>query len=268
MTPIAAIEDGSIVRITGRVRPIRAPLTSPLTNKPCVYWDVRRGLYSEPHKRESQTFWLEDASGRALISIDGASVEVHAERKREVMEVANADYAAASERLAEIKTTLRTVQGHDARALHQERTALAKVVTLMLAIRAHARGRVHIAGTLADQERWIRDHASDAADRRSVKLMVDSWEVVIDDGAELEIAGTASIAPMPNDAGGGYRERATCIAVRADTVRGVGAHEQREEPARVLPSPKRRPATTLERAVLVLLAALSAAVMLGYLLRC
>lgn len=265
IVPIASIEQGARVRVAGVVRASEPLLTSSLSNKPCVYWDVRRGLHDPPSRSEAQRFWLEDESGRALVSVEGANVAAHAERQREVMRVAEADHEAASARIREIKDALKTVHGPEAARLHKERAALAKVVTLMLAIRAHARGRVHIAGTLSEQERWIREHVADASDREAVKLMVESWEVVIEEGQRIEIEGVVGTEAMPPGALGGYRDRPTCVAIRAESVTGIGALAPRaEEP--VLPRTKKR-ASEFERAVIGILAALLAAAILLYLLR-
>jgi hypothetical protein len=275
MTPIAELESGARARVVGTIRRARGVLTSELAKKPCVYWDVRAGLLEAPTRSEALDFWLEDESGRVLIIAKDLKVEALGERREEILRVADADHANVERRIRELKELLKTVSGPRAGQLQRERKALAHSLTLLLAIRAHARRRVHRAGSLRDQERWIAEQAKKGdGDHRSVKLMVESWEVVLEEGQRVEIEGVAAIEPVPPGVGegGGYRERPTCTVLRAPEggelrITGVGAsalpQATREgkwtDPVRVVREPSR---VTFERAVIAGLVVLLAAALL------
>lgn len=232
VVPIAELSRGRAARVRGVVRRASSELlASRLGERPCVYWDVRQGLDAEPYEREGQDFWVEDATGRALVRAADLIVEVLAERQREVISAADADYAALADRLRELKAQLKTTHGPAARSLREERARLAKAATLLLAIRAHARGRVHVAGSLAAQDRWIRENAlTDGADgQRSIELVTERWEVVIAEGQEVEVEGVAQVEHAPSgSAASGYRDLPTCVALTGSgtapvRVRGLGA---------------------------------------------
>jgi len=70
---------------------------------------------------------------------------------------------------------------------------------------------------LAGQRAWIaaRAEATDAAPGvGSLQLMVDEWEIAIEEGQEIEVQGVCSREAMPGLVGS-YREVATALVLRA-----------------------------------------------------
>ena len=220
VTPIAELGDGAAGRVVGRVVPATSTLlTSALGARPCVYWDVRRGLSDAPERYEAQDFWVQDESGRVLVRADALEVSARAERQKTVVETATSDFQAVSARLKELKDQLRELQGPAAAPVRQERRRLSKVATLLCAVRAHARGNVHLGGTLASQAKWIEEHrrlADGKLGSKTVQLVVDSWEVTLEPGSQVELRGTFHHEPMPASYGadGGYRQAPTCLTAR------------------------------------------------------
>ncbi len=205
--PISAVSGGQAAHVRGVVRRAHGePLSSRLGGKACVYWDVRRGLHEAPTDRDGQDFWVEDATGRVLVRGRDVEADVLAERQRQVVRAADADHRALSERLRELKTELRSAAGKRARELIEERKRLAKIVTVLLAVRAHGRGRVHVGGSLPAQERWIHEHAASvdtSAGVKSLELVAERWEVVLEEGQEVEVEGFAQVEHVPATLAGG-----------------------------------------------------------------
>jgi hypothetical protein len=239
----SSVED--IVRITGTVSAAETPLTSRLGGRRCVYWDVRNGLDDDPRELEKQSFWLEDESGRVLVIGDHLEVDARAERKRQLLAVADADTAALSERLRALKAELRTVQGTAAAKLHRERERLALVATFLLASRAHARGKVHLGGSARAQAEWIREHAatvSEGPGAATATMSVEAWEVVIEEGQRVSVEGPCRTELLDADLGqsDGYRSRPTGRVLRGSAgaplrVTGVGAIAPEETEKAPLP---------------------------------
>jgi hypothetical protein len=232
---VSELVDGELCRIVGTIRTADdTPLRSRLGQLPCVYWDVREGLSDDPAESESQSFWLEDATGRVLVRSDRFAVEARAVRQKTLLSAVATDLRAVSDRLKDLKEAIVRSAGDDAAALHRERKHLAKVATLLCAIRAHARGRVHLAGSLRSQEKWIRANTHLASGggpgAATTNLMVDRWETVLQEGHRVEIEGMVTTEPAPPEIarGASYREAATVrVIVGRDThgVRVVGRGE-------------------------------------------
>lgn len=229
--PVASVRAGRVARVRGVVRRAQGePLASRLGRRACVYWDVRSGLDDAPDDRDGQDFWVEDPSGKVLVRGAHVVADVRAERQRQVVRAADADQAALAARLRDLKLELRSAAGARAKALIDERKRLAKVVTVLLAVRAHGRGRVHVGGSLSAQERWIREHASSAPEGvRSLELVTEEWEVVLGEDQEVEVEGFAQVERGPAAAGGGgYRDVPTCLVLTQTPtgqpvrVRGLG----------------------------------------------
>jgi len=235
-----------IVKLTGTVSPVDELLESPLGKRACVYWDVREGLSTEPRQRGSRSFWLEDESGRVLVQGDHVDVDARAERREQLVAVAESDLQSLSQRLREVKAKLKTVQGERQRLLDRERRHLASVATLLLATRAHARGKIHVAGSLDAQADWIRKHAEKASrghGAATAMMALDAWEVVIEPGQRVCVEGPCEIETMSPEhrQGDGYRSRQTGRVMRGSAaaplrITGVGAIAPLLEPP---PKPKR-----------------------------
>lgn len=254
VSPIGALVDGARARVRGRVRRAGELLTSGLGKRACVYWEVRESLRSAPSERGAQPFWLEDASGRVLVRAEALEVDARAERERAIVSAAESDVKVVSARLKALKDELREQHGAGAKPLIEERRRLAKVATLLCAIRAHARGNVHVGGTGAGQEAWIRKNrhlAEGGPGASTVKLAVDRWEVVVAEGDEVELEGGFHVEPLPPDLGmgGGYRDRPTCLVAHGEPdaplrLHGVGAAAPvPDRPAAPAPAPAARAAS-------------------------
>ncbi len=209
--PMDALEDGGTARIEGTIRLAGEPLRSPLLGRSCAYWDVRRGLGHEPERRESSTFWIDHGAGRVLIRTAALDVDVRAKRTEEVLATVSADHQVLSEKLRELKERRKRAAGDEAKRLAAERERLAKVATYLLAVRAHARGKLHLGGrTLAQQARWIEENAPKEGDgAATVRMTVDRYEVVLADGDTVVAEGVVTVEPIPASlaGGGGYREQ-------------------------------------------------------------
>lgn len=189
------------------------------SGRECVYWDTRGGLESAPRASGAVDFWLETASERVLVRADRLEVEAVAQRRQEVLGQVDHDIHEVSRRSRAVKDALREGSG-DAKALGRERKRLAQLATLLCAVRAQARGRVHVGGSLAGQSRWIAEHAKEITagpGAKTLRLVVDQWETVIAPGDEVEIEGERALEPAPPGLGhgGGYRERASIGVLRA-----------------------------------------------------
>jgi hypothetical protein len=194
-------------------------------------------------------------------------VEARAARRQDVLTVVDSDIQSVSKSIREIKDRQSETQGTAAAQLDRERKRLAKVATLLCAVRAHARGRVHLAGTLARQERWIHEHAALAKEgpgARSLDMVVERWEVVIEPGQRVEVAGTCQTEAIPPGLGSsdGYRSRLTAQVMRgsdAAPVRVIGVGEiaaSESDPASTrAPTPGSRDTTRRWLAALIVLAA-------------
>lgn len=281
-TPIAEIESGARVRVAGRVRQAApSPLRSKLSDRECVYWDVRADAADAPLESDAQDFWVEDATGRALVRAGALSVRLRQHRREDYLEQIVSDVDAVGVRIRELKDQLRE-QGPDHAQLTAERRRLAKVATLLCAMRAEANGNVHLGGDANGQRAWIERNAHLADDgpgaasvKMRVKRRVERLEVALEVGQRVEVEGFAEVTPVPagyGGASGGYRTAPTCLTLRADDrpvlVLGVGeaAPAPREAPpARTTAAPSPRPAEDagVDRrlygllAVTLLLAALS-----------
>ncbi|MBX3272487.1 MAG: hypothetical protein KF729_19670 [Sandaracinaceae bacterium] len=236
---IGALEEGARARVEGVVRAAAAPLRSPLLDRACVYWEVRAGLGDAPERREASVFWLEDGTGRLLVRGDAIDVDVRAQRAQEILTTVASDHQALSEALRVIKEDLKRAGGAEAKRLQARRAQLAGVVTFLLAVRAHARGKVHLGGsTLAQQARWIEANAPKerpAEGAATIRMAVDRYEVVLADGDRVVAEGVVATEPVPVGLvpGGGYREQPTARVLgpgSSGLVRVLGVGASRPEP--------------------------------------
>ncbi len=199
-----------------------------------MYWDIREGLDDAPREREGQSFWLEDGTGRVLVNGTALDVDARPQRRQAVLAAVETDLAALTSRLKTLKALRGKSQGTAERDLAAERARLSLAVTLLCAIRAQARGRLHLKGlSLHQQDRWIRDRAhltEGGPGANATRLIVERWEVVLQEGQQVEVEGIVSIEPAPSELARGtsYRDVATISVLRpahADGVRvtGLGA---------------------------------------------
>ncbi len=214
------IGEGSVVKLAGVVRLAHdQPLRSQLKNKPAVCWEVREGLHDQAKAREGQDFWVDTDQGPVLIVAQHLQLDARAERSVEVLAIVDAEIDDVSSRLREIKKEKRTKAGPGAAELNREQKRLAKVATLLCAIRAQARGRVHLSGTLASQQEWIRKNAHLAQGGpggSSAQLAIEGWEIAIEEGQSVEVEGICLTEAIPPGLAStdGYRSRLTGLVMR------------------------------------------------------
>ena len=197
--------------------------------------------------------------GPVLIRPEAVRIVAGGEERKTLVETATSDLHAVTARIRVLKDELRASAGAD-KKLRAERKRLAKIATLLCAIRAHARGNVHASANLEEQQKFIDQHMgliqSDGLGTATMKMMVHRLEIVLAPDDPVEVEGVFRIEPMPPDVGGaqGYRERPACWTVRAGEkpalVVGVGrVAPHRKKSASVnpeAPSPERVPKPATE----------------------
>lgn len=194
---------------------------------------MRAGLHAEAEERAAQDFWLDTEAGSVLVRAERLELEARAVRQKQVLAVVDGEIEQVSEAIRELKQLQREAGGRSAAEFGSERRRLAKVATLLCAVRAAARGRVHMKGTLESQAKWIaaNSHLADGgAGSKSVGLSVDRWEITIEEGQRVEVEGIcqeeAILATLA--ACDGYRSRPTALVLRAPAeapIRVVGVGE-------------------------------------------
>jgi hypothetical protein len=85
---VAALPEDTVGRVTGTARPLDDTLTSPLFERPCVYYLAEVELDRDggvptiiAREQRGVPFVLEDASGRAIIDPDSAEVAIDLDRE-------------------------------------------------------------------------------------------------------------------------------------------------------------------------------------------
>lgn len=235
---------GTEVTVRGTIAPGSEQVTSP-GGVECVYWAVPGG------SRGGQRFWLTDDSGRALVDPMEASVAARAELRERVVRLADAELGEVESRLRELKSERKSVAGPRASDISRELKRLRKLATLLCAIRARARGNVHIGGTLGGQDRYISERSPQFSGSGSEVLRISTEvpELVLREGDEIEVTGLVSIEPIPPELfAGGYRDLPTCAHLRAPAggalvIRGVGDAAPR--PVALIEAPEERPRSRL-----------------------
>ncbi len=218
-------------RIRGVVRAAGQTLRSKLHGVACVYWDVRVGLADEPEATDACAFWVEDPAGeRYLVRGEGLDVDVRAQRAEALVQVVEEDIAVVSENIRRLKDIARSGPLAQRAEANREKRRLAKVATLLCAIRAEARGNVHVGGNASGQRAWIEKNAALATGigGRSLQRRQERFEVVLREGDAVEVEGALRREPLPSGMAGGYRDRTDCWAVGPGPdgvvrVVGVGA---------------------------------------------
>ncbi|MEM9068435.1 MAG: hypothetical protein AAGE52_08005 [Myxococcota bacterium] len=240
MKSIGDLASGEEAIVRGSVQSFQGPQRSPIGGHECVYWDTRPRVGAEPEQRSGTPFWVVDATGKVLVLPREVLVRGPQAREQAVVEAAAGDIAAVSHRIRAIKQELRESPDGD---LRRERRRLAKLATVLCAIRAHARGNVHRGGTLEGQQRFIDANlhlVQDGDGEKTIRLMMSRFEVLLCDGEKVRVSGRFAVEPMPAGIEGaqGYRDRATCIVVRSGATQATVESERVPAPAWVRHTPK------------------------------
>lgn len=217
-TPIAGASGD--VTIAGVVRSAGdAPLTSPITKRACVCFEVHAGLFDgSATQRGAQSFLVEDATGTALVIMDHFELALGDLERGDTMNVLDADINKVSGRLSDLKAEARTVRPDERRKIDAELRELKGVATLLCAIRAHRRGKTHVGKTLAGQERFIRERSKQYEAHGELAQMhtrhLQSYDTILAEGDTVQVEGLATQEPDPTRAAG-YRGRAMRTVIRA-----------------------------------------------------
>lgn len=93
-TPIGSVRDGEVVKIVGAVELESGPLTAPLTGRRCAWYvaDVEEyegsgesaGWKNTVNEERSQPFFVRDATGGALVSVEEARAVLVSDRRGQV----------------------------------------------------------------------------------------------------------------------------------------------------------------------------------------
>ncbi len=227
------------VTISGVVQPHRDMLTSRATGRQCVCYAVVGGLLSNAgDEREAACdFIVQDESGRALIVMDRFRLSLGALESGGLMNVLEADIDKVSATISDLKAEARSRHDASRREVDAKLREMKALATLLCAIRAHARGNVHVGKSLAAQERFIHERSqelkgADTQGRQSElgsmpARYVQSHETILREGDHVQVTGYATQEPDPT-AAAGYRDRPRWTVVRAPEggllhVEGEGA---------------------------------------------
>ena len=229
---IGDLAGGTEVTVRGRVTPGREQIKSP-GGVECVYWHQ---VGSD--RRDGRPFWIDDGSGRALIDPTEAEVAARSELRDRVIRLADAELHEVEDRIRELKSARKTASWPGAPAISRELRELRQLATLLCAVRARARGNVHVGGTLEGQERYIRERSPRFSGSGSevLRLATEVFELTLRAGDEIEVSGLVSIEPVPPELfTGGYRDLPTCPHLRppaggALVIRGLGEAAPRPLP--------------------------------------
>lgn len=208
-----------VVTLCGTIVAATSTLTSPLHARACVYFSLRDGLEAKPIDVRAQRFWLQIDGERVLVEPEFLQVDARAELGQRLLSVVEGDLRSVAARLSAIKALLRNGSGPEIAALQRERRKLAEIATFLHATRAHARGRVHVGGTLEGQAQWIRERAAKSAEASALKTMQiarSAWEVALEPGQTVTITGACRTELLPPELGGdgGYRANSSARVLR------------------------------------------------------
>lgn len=203
--------------IAGVVRLSEGVLVSPLGKKRCAYYGLHQNLLTGvPVQEQARDFIVEDQSGRALVVMSDYEVAVATERRKQAVTSLDADIHELSDRLRELKDQMRDNPGPAQTAIRAELQRGRELATLLCALQAHARGKLHAHKSLADQERYIMSTSArwSAADREQRLLMLNQYEACLEEGQRVLVSGVATWEPDPSRALG-YRDQAKLLVLRA-----------------------------------------------------
>jgi hypothetical protein len=219
---ITQAQEGQIAQISGVVHLVDTSLCAPHDDRPCAYYEVRDGLAGRSVRSEARSFVVEDHTGRALVVMEPERHEVSLAGRsvKEAIAVLDADINELSERLHDMKQQMRNGSPSEQRELLPVIRRHRELATVLCAIRAHARGRTHIKGTLDEQEAYIRKTSAkfeESEAKRAHKLFVERQEATLVEGQRVTVRGYFQWEPDPDPtaAAGGYRSRPLRLTIRA-----------------------------------------------------
>ena len=249
-TAIADVVDGRIATVSGTVQGLGTPLTAPISGRACVYFEVRSAMAAPDAPAlevGAQDFLIEDESGRALVVMERYTTTVASRAWRQVVSAIDADIHEVSRKLRQLKQRMRRASPAEQRLLAGELRDDKRLATLLCAMRAHARGRLHMAESLDEQRDYIAEQSQFYRDRGITREVTSRFlernDVVLQAGDVVRVTGHCQWEPDPDpNAVGGYRDRAMRLSVRAppDTPLSVEAEGERAAIAKQLQAARAR----------------------------
>ena len=221
---IGALRDGDEGTVEGTIGAAGVLVDDP-DGTPCVYWERRRALDDRALEQGGERFWVQSGDDRVLVEVAQLlEVRARADWREAIEKVATSEIAAVSAELSRLKDVLRARDDGD---LRRQQRKLKKVATLLCALKAQTRGKVHGGGSLEGQAKWIeknRHLADDGPGKATIERVARALVVALVPGDPVTVSGRFAVEPMPPGlgAGGGYRDRPTCFAVHGATVVGRG----------------------------------------------
>jgi hypothetical protein len=197
------------------------PLVSSITRRSCLCWQAHGSLLDPASAEQSgaQDFYVEDESGRALVKTERAALALGHLERGGMLNVLDADIKQVAAQISDKRVAARAAASDARRAIDAELRELRRLATLLCAIRAHARGNLHIGKSLAEQERLIQERSAEAASSVALREMparyLQSYDAVLCDGDRVRITGVVSREADPDGAAGGYRDRPLSVVISA-----------------------------------------------------
>jgi len=215
-----------------------------MSNRPCAYYEVRSGwLGASPGRKQqarAQDFYIDDPSGSALVLMKRYDVTLVAERHEQAIAALDLDVNEVSGRLRAIKRELRHADPGRAKALQAVRRRDKRLATLLCAIRAQSRGRLHSKTNLAAQAAFISSERAEFGDQEPddgalAGMLVKRWEALIEPGQYVVVEGYCRWEPTHDPAKaeiGGYRGTPLQLTVQApaDSDLLVGSPDALDRP--------------------------------------
>jgi hypothetical protein len=219
VTSIDRVADETAATIEGTVRAAGELLTAPLSGTACVCFTVRRGVLEQAALEQGGSdFWLEDGSGRALVVMDRFEAVLPARQLDTAVKALDADVVEVGDRLRELKHQLKRASPAEQPEISRRILHFRGLATLLCSVRAHARGRLHSAKSLAMQaeliERESARYREVVQSPRLRELMVARHESLLREGDRARVSGWCR---WEADAGaaGGYRSAGRRLRVSA-----------------------------------------------------
>ena len=185
-------------------------LIAPISKRSCICYQVHAGVVNDATAENAQPFYLEDATGRALVEMDRYKLELGALVRQKQMAILSANINDVSRSISELKPKA----SHDSRVRSQLRE-LRELATLLCAVRAHARGNIHHGKTLEGQARYIEKQSHKYRQHSAARVVaaqfLGRFDTLLVDGQNARVTGEATL----RRASGGYRDGARELVIVA-----------------------------------------------------
>ena len=216
--PIAEAVDGEVVTVGGTVEIDGEPLESPLSGEVCVLYEVYDAFDDDrPNDRGAIDFVIRDDGGKARVVTAHLDASLLGQARRQRVQAIEANIHDVSDKLSELKDRATRVQGPAAKKLHAEMRRYKRVATLLCAMKAHARGKVHGAMSAAEQVRFIdRENAALSKDGEGAFAFdIERVEALLTPGQRVLVTGRARWE-LDSEGGAGYRQAGKVLVLEGE----------------------------------------------------